>query len=1022
MTMGNDMSALFPDVMACIGMPQLEVKKMVYLYLITYAKSKPDLTVSAIGSLTRDTGDDNPLIRALALRTMGSIPVEGVAENLCGPLRRCLSDKDPYVCKTAAICVAKMFFFREDIVRREGFIDLVKSLLNHENPSVVANAVAALSDMTCRSPDVGFYLEIGSANKILSAIEECSEWGQTYILEALMTVVPENSHDAVLLADRISPRLQHSNSAVVVAAARVMLYLVNYCDNEVAVNTIIKKLGPPLVTLLHSTPEVQYVALKNILLILQRQPDFLKADLKVFFCKYDDPIYIKLVKLEILFCLTDEVNIKIVLPEFKEYAAEIDVDFVRKAVRSIGRCAIKIEQSSDKCIEALVELITTKVNYVVQEAIVVVKDIFRKYPNRYESIIGTLCENLDDLNEPEAKSSMIWIIGQYSDRIENADELLEQFLDNFKEDTSMVQLTLLTATVKLFIKRPGAGVDLVPRILKLVTEEIDNPDLRDRGFIYWRLLSTDPVAAKAIIFSEKPSITTENDSMDGPLLNRLLYNVFTLSSLTHKPPVLPPDILSRVSNFKWCIGTPMQPVQPMIAGVAAYREVSNEYTDNSLIEARPMTGMNSNLIDLLDLDQNDFVASPLFGNAYSVESASASTPGPNMLSSGMTDMPIMNRLPAENITPSIQSINSSYNPFGPMPPNKNPVLSGASGILGPSVSGATAEYMPNVTSFDLSSVNSYNPFGQNTSASLSTTSEKVLLDPFAKTSGFSGATGVNNTFTSPSIGQSTIEKEISPRGNLFNPPTNGIVDSITQDLFSLNMQNGFVPVKTIFLTAQTGRGFEIQGCFTRLDGVMACEMVFTNRALQPLTDFAIMFNKNSFGLVPAAPLDIKTQLFPNQSIEVSLKLKVEGLPVLSTPVNNLQVAVKSTAGIVYFQTLVPLYIFFSDQGSQIQPMTWVKLWKEEIPNQVQFDLTLGQFGSSANIRARLQGSNIFTINERIVDGCTHMYLSIKMDDQTIFLVEMRLSSTLLSCSCTAKTYAAHLLGAFQFSLQDILSK
>ena len=47
---------------------------------------------------------------------------------------------------------------------------------------------------------------------------------------------------------------------------------------------------------------------------------------------------------------------------------------------------------------------------------VVIKDIFRKYPNKYESIIATLCENLDALDEPEARASMIWIIGEYAER------------------------------------------------------------------------------------------------------------------------------------------------------------------------------------------------------------------------------------------------------------------------------------------------------------------------------------------------------------------------------------------------------------------------------------------------------------------------------------------------------------------------------------------------------------------------------------------------------------------------------
>ena len=196
----------------------------------------------------------------------------------------------------------------------------------------------------------------------------------------------------------------------------------------------------------------------------------------------------------------------------------MDVDFVRKSVRSIGRCAIKIDKAADRCVNVLVELIQTKVSYVVQEAVVVIKvrrycldftpldqcpnllhqnkDIFRKYPNRYETLLSTLCSNLSDLDEPEAKSSFIFIIGQYADRITNADELLSSFLDTFKDETAEVQLSLLTAVVKLFIKRPSVGQELVPRVLKAATEEVDNPDLRDRGFIYWRLLSSDPVAAK----------------------------------------------------------------------------------------------------------------------------------------------------------------------------------------------------------------------------------------------------------------------------------------------------------------------------------------------------------------------------------------------------------------------------------------------------------------------------------------------------------------------------------------------
>lgn len=51
---------------------------------------------------------------------------------------------------------------------------------------------------------------------------------------------------------------------------------------------------------------------------------------QVFFCKYNDPIYVKMEKLDIMIQLANDRNIDQVLLEFKEYATEVDVDFVRR--------------------------------------------------------------------------------------------------------------------------------------------------------------------------------------------------------------------------------------------------------------------------------------------------------------------------------------------------------------------------------------------------------------------------------------------------------------------------------------------------------------------------------------------------------------------------------------------------------------------------------------------------------------------------------------------------------------------
>ncbi|PKU33172.1 hypothetical protein llap_16525 [Limosa lapponica baueri] len=190
------------------------------------------------------------------------------------------------------------------------------------------------------------------------------------------------------------------------------------------------------------------------------RPEILKQEIKVFFVKYNDPIYVKLEKLDIMIRLASQANIAQVLAELKEYATEVDVDFVRKAVRAIGRCAIK--QSAERCVSTLLDLIQTKVNYVVQEAIVVIRDIFRKYPNKYESIIATLCENLDSLDEPDARAAMIWIVGEYAERIDNADELLESFLEGFHDESTQQTAGGI-----------GEGASLIqPTLVKIVMKQL----------------------------------------------------------------------------------------------------------------------------------------------------------------------------------------------------------------------------------------------------------------------------------------------------------------------------------------------------------------------------------------------------------------------------------------------------------------------------------------------------------------------------------------------------------------------
>nr|XP_029707555.1 AP-1 complex subunit beta-1-like isoform X1 [Aedes albopictus] len=876
MTVGKDVSALFPDVVNCMQTDNLELKKLVYLYLMNYAKSQPDMAIMAVNTfvkdlphsqLVKDCEDTNPLIRALAVRTMGCIRVDKITEYLCEPLRKCLKDEDPYVRKTAAVCVAKLYDISSSMVEDQGFLDQLKDLLSDSNPMVVANAVAALSEINEASASGQPLVEMNSAtiNKLLTALNECTEWGQVFILDSLANYTPKDEREAQSICERITPRLAHANAAVVLSAIKVLMKLLEILASDSDFCAMLtKKLAPPLVTLLSSEPEVQYVALRNINLIVQKRPDILKHEMKVFFVKYNDPIYVKLEKLDIMIRLANQSNIAQVLSELKEYATEVDVDFVRKAVRAIGRCAIKVEPSAERCVSTLLDLIQTKVNYVVQEAIVVIKDIFRKYPNKYESIISTLCENLDTLDEPEARASMVWIIGEYAERIDNADELLDSFLEGFQDENAQVQLQLLTAVVKLFLKRPADTQELVQHVLSLATQDSDNPDLRDRGFIYWRLLSTDPAAAKEVVLADKPLISEETDLLEPTLLDELICHISSLASVYHKPP----------TAFVEGRGAGVRKSLPNRSASAAGEE--------AVPEATVIPNQESLIGDLLSMD---------IGAPAAPAAPVANTSNVDLLGGGLD---------------ILLGGNMSETTNNAAAPAATAAAGGAGGLLG-----------------DI--------FG---------------IGPAAST-------------------------------NMIQIP------------------------KITWLPADKGKGLEVQGTFSRRNGQIFMDMTFTNKAMQAMTGFAIQLNKNSFGLVPAAPLQV-APLQPSQSTEASLSLGTTGPVQRMEPLNNLQVAIKNNVDIFYFACLVHGNVLFVEDG-QLDKRVFLTTWKE-IPaaNEIQFNLH-GIAGTADTVAAKMTANNIFTIAKRNVEGQDMLYQSLKLTNNIWVLLELKLSPGSPDATLSLKT-------------------
>jgi len=107
MSRGTDVSEYFAAVVQLIASTNLEIKKLVYIYLLHYAESNPDLALMSINSIQKSLSDKNQIVRGMALRVMSGIKVPVISGIVVLGIRKCVSDSSSFVRKTAAVAIVK---------------------------------------------------------------------------------------------------------------------------------------------------------------------------------------------------------------------------------------------------------------------------------------------------------------------------------------------------------------------------------------------------------------------------------------------------------------------------------------------------------------------------------------------------------------------------------------------------------------------------------------------------------------------------------------------------------------------------------------------------------------------------------------------------------------------------------------------------------------------------------------------------------------------------------------------------
>ncbi|KAJ2323713.1 AP-1 complex subunit beta, partial [Coemansia sp. RSA 2673] len=222
----------------------------------------------------------------------------------------------------------------------------------------------------------------------------------------------------------------------------------------------------------------------------------------------------------------------------------------------------------------------------------------------------------------------------------------------------------------------------------------------------------------------------------------------------------------------------------------------------------------------------------------------------------------------------------------------------------------------------------------------------------------------------------------------------------------------------VLLDATQTQGLEILGTFSRRNGSIQMEMSFVNKSGMAIGDFAIQFNKNTYGITPSGSLNAGT-VMPMSSVEVSLPLVTGGPTMVMQPLTNIQIAVKCTAGIFYFQTQYSLHILLEETGQSDQGM-FLRMWKD-MPDTMQSSHTAQslRFASMEDMRNKLNMNNVFTVAQRSFGNATHFYTSSKLCDGSMFYSEIKVANNFQAAIIVTKSINTRLIPLYQKAIEDI---
>ena len=469
----------FSAVVKNVASPNVEIKKLVYIYLLHYAESEPDLALLSINTIQKSLSDQSPQVRAMALRVMSGIKVPVISQIVSLGIKKGCADMSPIVRKAAALAIPKCY--RLDPNTLPQLLDYLSNLLGDKQYYVVGPAVTAFLEVCPDRIDLVHKHYRGLVKKLV----DMDEWGQLATLRLLTFYarkcfpmrrqrVKRNKSkgfyedegsdqeddgpreevqvldpDLELFLKACKPLLSSRNSAVIVSTARCFLHLgtSEYIDAAVG----------PLVALLRSPQDIRHVVMNDIVAVCLVRPQAFVRYVGHFLVRATDSPAISRLKFEILTLIFPhcEPHMKeMILSELEHFTRAADAALVRESVRAIGRCAQVESTASTRCLRLLLSQLSSQDGNLVAESLTVIRHLIQQDPPAHVQTVIRLAKNLDNTTNPEARATIIWLVSEFSGLPEEeniAPDVLRILAKGFADESEAAKLQIVLLAAKVYL-------------------------------------------------------------------------------------------------------------------------------------------------------------------------------------------------------------------------------------------------------------------------------------------------------------------------------------------------------------------------------------------------------------------------------------------------------------------------------------------------------------------------------------------------------------------------------------------